>query len=149
MGFFKGIKRFVKRNARIKNVVKFAGQTLSNAPGVGSLVGGAILEAQENHYQKKAARQEKRQAEAEAAADLKFAKTEELGRTLGSQIAGSLGNSAAEGFAGRVGQRVVDNTIKEWFRAHWKKLALGAAALVGVVMIVKRSNRPQMRKTWR
>jgi hypothetical protein len=140
------IAKFLKKNVSFKNVVKLAATAV---PGVG---GSIIQGLQASAEAKKAA---KTQAEQEAAAQ----QAQQVGEQIGSYGGTLAGNvitgatnkvlaSASDSFnqaSGMVGSKIVDNTIKEWFKAH-KAIVLGGLGSVVLFFVLFRRGGNQSKR---
>ena len=127
------VAKFLKKNISFKNAVKLAG---SAVPGIG---GSVIQGLQASHQAKKAARDEKA---IEVANEMAYNAGSTAGNYAGT-VAGNAWNGAVKSAlskssdafdqtTGMVVAKVVDNTIKEWFKMHWIKLVVAVATLVTV-----------------
>lgn len=147
MGFFKKIGQAVKKGVKqisLKNVVKLGTPLLSMVPVVGGLaqnIVGGISESHELRKQAKAETNAIRKAELEQQAyNLEQQALIKTGSVTGA-IAGGTANAFINGTvnglgagalngAGTLGAKLADSTIKAWFQAHWKKIAMGVGALI-------------------
>lgn len=140
------IGKFLKKNISFKNVVKLAGTVV---PGVG---GSIIQGLQASAEAKKAA---KTQAQQEAAAQQAQQVGEQIGSyggtVAGNVIAGATNKilaGASNGVnqaSGMVGAKIVDNTIKEWFKSH-KAIVLGGLGSVVLFFVLFRRGGTQPKR---
>jgi hypothetical protein len=159
MGFFKKLGNSIKKGVKqisLKNVVKIGTPLLSMVPIVGGLaqnVVGGISEAHELKKQARQAEEEGRIAEAQALQ----AQADYLAKLQGANVgqqAGSIIKTFTKGatdemlasasqtskeFAGNVGASVADESIKAWFKKHWKKMLIALAAIIAGVYIYRKS----------
>jgi len=141
MGFFKGIGKMIKKNVNFHTLVKVGAQGLSMVPGVGGIAGGVIQNLQDAHDAKKAANDEQAQIALDNAST-------QAGNAIGTNAGKFLAKTAQKAYdaagneiqsgLGKVGAEVANQSIKEWFKAHWKAVAGG---VVGLVVIIVGANR--------
>jgi hypothetical protein len=139
MGFFrkigKGIKKATKQIS-IKNAIKLAGNAVSTLPGVGGVVGSAILNAQDAREAKK----QQQQANYETAMTKFQDNTQEVGKTLASQGVQSLWNGANEGFKDgtqKVGANIIQGSLMQWFKKYWY---IPVSIIVTLYFVMKKNN---------
>ena len=160
MGFFSGfgkkIKKFVKKNVRLKNIVK-----LGASFDPTGIIGGI----QDAHYAKKAEREAMKQAEQENADFVKMSNTEKVDAVNSQLSKGSKFMDVLNGFLGggmhgagtvlagdtnvaNAGATLADNTIMAYLKQNWAKLlgfvAVGTLFIVGIVKLLK-----PKKKGWR
>lgn len=157
MGFFKNIGKAVKKGVKqisLKNLVKIGTPLLGAIPIVGGLAQNTVQGVSDSHAMKKEAQRleaEGKIAEAQAMqaqADFLAKQSGSNVGTVASTTLNAFTKGATEQFVsdlpqsvttagGVVGVAVIDSTINEWFKKHWKKSAIGLAVLVSVFFIWK------------
>lgn len=154
MGLFKKLKSKIN----LRNVVKTVGAVGSFVPVVGKFADKGV----EIFNKVDAKRQAQKVAQAQAytqaiasqgggSAVRSMAKTDPnlmdvLMGAGGGALTGAgavLGGSTT---AGQAGATVVQSTLKEWFKIHWWKVALGVSVLGGVIYLaVRKGNKGRRR----
>lgn len=147
MGFFKKIGSAIKKGVKqisLKNVVKLGTPLLSMVPVVGGLAQNVVSGISESHELKKQAKAEqdlvkRAQLEQQAYAleQQAMIKTGSVTGAIAGGVADSLIRGTVDGLGagalnggGYVGAKLADASIKEWFKLHWKKLAMGVGAVI-------------------
>ncbi|SHM72039.1 hypothetical protein [Flavobacterium xinjiangense] len=157
MSIFTKIGKSVKQGAKqisLKNIVKIGTPLLSMIPVVGGLAQNTVEGISASAEAKKQARiaeMEGNLAKAEALHAQSNALAQQSGAIVGQQ-AGSVINAFTKGAtkeviaqtsesvkeaSGQVGASVIDFTIKEWFKKHWKHLLIVLSCIGAVYMIIK------------
>jgi hypothetical protein len=153
MGIMKGLKGFAKKNINFKTLVKVATVASGAIPFAGGMVQTTMQGLSDAHAAKKANRIAEAQAKAEEAGQI-------AGNGIGS-IAGQFINSTAKNAyqkasddvkagAGQTGALIVDSTINEWFKNHWKLVAGIFGGIVALFFVLPRmiaggNSRPKRR----
>jgi hypothetical protein len=148
MGFLKNVGKTLKKEISFKNLVKVANQASAFIPVAGGVIQGQIQALQDANAAKKELRR------AVASGDAAQIATSQLNADLSSQnaakYAGSISKSmsntivsttlaeaqkgiseGATSQAGKLGSKLVNATIKEWFLSNWKWiLVVGSATAI-------------------
>lgn len=159
MGFFKKLGNAVKKGVKqisLKNVVKIGTPLLGAIPLVGGLAQNIVTGISEADAMKKQARQAEEEGRIADALALQQ-QADYLAKLQGAQVgqqAGSVikaftkgatdemlasASNTSKGFVGNVGASVADQSIKAWFKKHWKKMLIALAAIIAGVYIYKKS----------
>jgi uncharacterized protein YjbJ (UPF0337 family) len=139
MSFFSGAKKMIKKNVNFKTLVKVGTMASGLVPVIGGSLQTTMGSLVDAHNAKKAGRQAEAQAKLQEAADT-------AGNAIGSNAATFISKTAKKAYdtaseevkagAGQVGASVLDSTINEWFKNHWKLIAGIAGGLVGAFFII-------------
>lgn len=159
MGFFKKLGNSVKKGFKqisLKNAVKLGTPLLSMVPVAGGLLTNVVGGISEAHEMKKQAREAELQGRLEEAQALQ-AQADYLAKLQGANVGQQAGgvikaftkgatdemlasaSQTSKEFAGNVGASVADESIKAWFKKHWKKMLIALVAIIGGVYIYKKS----------
>ncbi|KFF15082.1 hypothetical protein [Flavobacterium hydatis] len=159
MGFFKKLGNAVKKGVKqisLKNAVKFGTPLLGAIPVVGSTLKDVVTGISEADQLRKQAREAEEQgklADAQALQQQADYLAQLKGAQVGQQAGGvikaftkgatdemlaSVSNTSKE-FVGNVGASVADQSIKAWFKKHWKNMLIALCAIIGGVYIYRKS----------
>ena len=153
MSFYKGIAQAVKKNVSFKNLVKIGTMASAYIPMVGPSVQGVMSGMSAAHESKKQGKKAQAQAQIEQASQIASQAIVSNGAQFLNKTAKKVYDSAPQAIqegAGQVGASVIDSSIKEWFKEHWKLLVgitVGIIGLIFIVPMLKGSNRRPALKT--
>lgn len=155
MGMFSKLKKKIN----LRNLVKTVGAVGSFVPVVGKFAdkGVQIFNKvdQKRQAQKYAQAQANIQAVAESGGSSAVASMMKSDPNIGDILMGGAGGALAgmgqvlggSTTAGQAGASVVQNTLKEWFKQHWWKVAIGVTILGGVIYLaVRKGNKAGRRR---